>query len=195
MASALMRSRLLRANLPPRAKGVTLNGTVNPLAPMRNVSITTRPEGALARWMQQLSDGKILRAVGHYETCGLGLFLSGRRSTTVAAAMLQDLLISESIESGLYVMAEDYLSSERPDGDRRFTESVWSDVVVLAGLGTERRTDFARETLEGLMVRRFDKGLPTIVASGLKMNDLLSEDLAAEAFRQIAIMEVAGEED
>lgn len=195
MASALMRSRLLRANLPPRAVGVTLDGTVNPLAPTRPVAVTTRPDGAIARWVGQLVDGKILRAVGHYETCGLGLFLTGRRATAVAAALLQDLLVGEVIESGLYVMGEDYLVSERPEGDRRFTESVWSDVLVLAGLGSERRTDFARETLEGLLIRRFDKGLPTIVASGMKMHDLLPEDLTLEAFRQIAIMEVTGAED
>lgn len=160
-----------------------------------HIRCTSRPEDALSRWRSDLESGLILRAEGAFETCGVGLFLTGRHAGVVAAALLQDLITDGVIESGLYVMVEDYLASERPDGDRVFSESIWSDVLVLAGLGTERRTDFARETVEGMLSRRFDRGLPTIVASSRKMRDMLPEDLSMEAFRQIAIMEVSREED
>lgn len=190
MASALLRSRLRVANLPPRANGLSLT---RPGA--ARVQVKARPEDALARWRMDVASGKVVRAIGEFDTCGVGLFLTGRHASVVAAALLQDLIADEIVESGLYVMVEDYLASERPEGDRRFSESIWSDVLVLSGLGTERRTDFARETVEGLLVRRFDRGLPTVIASAHKMRDILPEDLSMEAFRQVAIMEVSREED
>jgi len=156
-----------------------------------------RPQGLVEKWSEHVAAGDVVRAVGNFEFCGKGLWLVGRHGVAVAAAVAQDLLISESIGSLLYLRSSDYLASERPEGEREFRSRLDDDLLILSGYGDEHRTEsgWVDSTLDALIGRRFDQGLPTIVTSKSRPKDSFLGNLSSDIFLIAVIMEVTREED
>ena len=163
---------------------------------MSEILDRVQPQGLIPRWSEKVRSGSIVSAVGQFETCGKGLWLVGRGGPVVAAATAQSLLIDGSIQSLLYVMTEDYLRSERPEGEREYSARLDDDLWILSGYGTEHRTEsgWVDSTLDGVISRRFDRGLPTIVTSMQRPKEFFHGNLASEIFYQAAIMDVTREE-
>lgn len=177
--------RLLESNLPLRLRGLRLDSP--PIAAM-NIS----PPGKIESYAASVRAGKVVKAEGEYLTCGRGIWASGDGSTALLAALLQDLMdTDESGASLLYLDAEEYLESLRPDGDRKYAERALEDhLLLLANLPVSKfATDFSRRVIASLISRRFDAGLPTFVATQAKPLHYLDPALAQEAFRVVAIME------
>lgn len=187
----LVRSRVKTSRISSRYVGLTMDSPK--IAP---ILAKTRPEGLVEKWLGAFREGRILRAEGEFETCGKGLWVQGHNSAAVAAAAVQDLLLDSTVESALYVMTEDYLTAERPDGDKDLAFRAFDDVVILSGYGTERRSEsgWAEATIDGLIARRFDRGLPTIVTSMLRPPTTFGGNLASEIFFITSIMESTHEE-
>lgn len=188
----LVRSRLRTANFGNRYLGLTLSHPE-----VARVLSAMRPSDAVGVWMQAVRDGRIVRAQGHFATCGKGLWITGPHSAAVACAMVQELIITNSVVSALYVRTEDYLQSERPEGERQYRDRAMSEVLILSGYGSERRTEsgWAESTLDNLVASRFDAGLPTVVCSHLKPPSSMCGYLGNELFYGAAIMETTREED
>lgn len=174
----LIRSRLRLANV-GRNLGLTLDHPVS----VARLAQCDPPDG-ISLWVTRVSDGRIVRAQGEYLTCGKGLWLHGPNGPALGAAILQSLIVNEHIETGLFVRTEQYLQSERPEGDRQFRDRQECDVLVLAGYGTERRNEsgWAEATLDNLIVTRYEQGLPTIVTSMRMPPTALSGYLCDELF-------------
>lgn len=180
----LVRSRLKSANFGPRYLGVTLaDPRITPM--LANV----RPEKLIEEWYANVKRGKVVKAEGEFATCGKGIWFVGITSGPVACALSQSLIIDEAIESALYVRTEDYLQSERPEGERQYRSKIYSDLLILSGYGTERKTEWAEATLDDILASRFDKGLPTIVTSAMKPPESIAGYLTGEMFFSAAIMD------
>lgn len=190
--SGLVRSRLRTANFGSRYLGLTLADDS-----VRKISGRIAPKGIVDVWSNAVRDGKILRAEGQFETCGKGLWIAGNGGSAVACAAVQELLIDRTIESALYVRTEEYLQSERPEGERQYRNRTGADVLILSGYGAERRNEsgWAEATLDNLVAGRFDAGLPTIVTSILKTPTTFCGFVGSEVFYGAAIMEASREED
>ena len=158
---ALVRSRLRSAKIPKRCEGMRFDSPE-----VAEICGTMKPSGLIFEWMNYVREGKIISS-DNYSTCGKGLWIKGGGGVTPLVACMQDLIVEGTIMSALYVRTEDYLRSERPEGEREYRGLVTCDVMVLAGYGSERRTEsgWAEATLDDLIVSRFDKGLPTLVTS------------------------------
>jgi hypothetical protein len=188
----MIRSKVRVSNVPPRLLGVTLDHPeVKPYLEL------VRPLDVVQKWAQMVRDGKIVHSVGAVETCGKGLWLVGNQSTKIATAVAQQLLIEGAITSLFYTGVEDYLDSQRPGADTTYEGHRDDELWILKGYGTERRSEsgWAVDTLDALISRRYDKGLPTIVASIFKPQDSFHGNLAADIFYSGVIMEVTHEED
>lgn len=156
-----------------------------------------RPPGLVEKWSERVTAGDVVRAQGNFDFCGKGLWLVGRNGVAVATAVAQDLLIRESIGSLLYLRSSDFLASERPEGEREFRSRVDDDLLILSGYGDEHRTEsgWVDSTLDALIGRRFDQGLPTIVTSKSRPKDSFLGNLSSDIFFIAVIMEVTHEED
>lgn len=186
----LVRSRLKSANFGPRYLGLTL---ADPrITPILN---DIRPVDLVPLWYDIVKEGKVVKAEGEFATCGKGIWFVGVSSGPVACGIAQSLIIEGSISSALYIRTEDYLQSERPEGERQYRDRIYSDILVLSGYGTERKTEWAEATLDDLIASRFDKGLPTIVTSTMKPPDSIAGYLSGEMFFSAAIMDGSRGED
>ena len=124
----------------------------------------------------------------NYHT-GDGLLLtgpSGVGKTYQSICVLNCLLATPKV-SGRFVDADDYIEMIKDSFDAggslpemyssphllKYIKGVW-DVVVLDGLGQERRTDFAKHELGSLIRHRHDHGLTTIITSTMGIPDLLN---------------------
>lgn len=186
----MIRSRLRTANFGARYLGLT---TDHPA--VKDLLQSVKPTGIVGKWADAVRGGKIVAAEGQFETCGRGLWLAGNGGGAIAASVVQDLIISSTIESALYVRTEEFLQSERPEGSRQYRDKAMSDVLILSGYGTERKTEWAEATLDDLIVSRFDRGLPTIVTSLVKHPDSFCGYLGTEIFWSAAIMEATRGKD
>lgn len=125
------------------------------------------PADYFKKWMASFRDGEVLVS-DNPRLCGRGLYLvGGFEADFMGAVVLQVLLLEGQVSSGLYLNVEDFLESEAPDGER-LGERRWVDLLVLRGLGEHysTATNWANSTLAGLVRRRLDKGLPTVVSTG-----------------------------
>jgi hypothetical protein len=163
---AILRSRFRNANLPLMMAGVYLDQVADELT-------RQEPSGAIEKFVQLMKDGKCLRAAGHHKSCGKGLWISGKESTLVAAAVLQQLLLDQDIESALIVDAYEYADSLRPGKDDQYASRVYSDLVVLSGASRLRKSvsDWAPELVYQLTRERYWRGLPTIIADTELLSD------------------------
>jgi len=182
-----VRARIREAQFSPRDVGLRLD------APgVQSIKSRLAPADATDVWLAGMRDGRILRAEGHYYTCGVGLWLVGRTANDVAdlsalaAALTQELIIESVVESAYFTTPEEYLTAERPDGDREVIANCRRDVLVLSGYGSERRGEqgWAEATLAMLLSHRWDRGIPTIVTS----NRSVPESFASRMFLTSAIM-------
>lgn len=120
---------------------------------------------------------------------GDGLLITGASGSgkTYQAICILNYLLSSHKVSGRFVDADDYIEMLKDSFDSsgslpemyssphllKYIKGVW-DVVVLDGLGQERRTDFAKHELGSLIRHRHDHGLTTIVTSTMGITDLLN---------------------
>lgn len=173
--------RRLRLHTPPRFRGLTLE---SPSVKALQVD----PEGPFQRWLLALREGRIVRAEGLLESCGLGLWAVGSQASALLSAILADSADTLGY-NGLYLPVTDYLESMRPDGDRRFSDRVEADeVLVLANLGSENQTDWTQATVRSLLFKRYEEGLPTLVSAFDRPEAQLPPSFAHDAFLTVAIM-------
>jgi hypothetical protein len=188
---ALVRSRIRTANIPKRCLGLSLKDP----AALSAVS-AVRPHGIIEDWVAAVIDGKVVSSQD-YTRCGKGIWVKGAGAVTPLVSALQDLIVGGHIMSGLYLRTEDYLRSERPEGEREYRDKIYNDVVILAGYGSERRTDsgWAEATLDDLLVSRFDKGLPTLVTSLSRPPESFSGYRSDEMFLPAMVASSSGKDD
>lgn len=176
--------RLLESNIPPRLRGLRLSSPVIG-------EMVLNPVGVIESYAASVRAGKVVQAEGQYGTCGKGIWAQGDGSTALLAALLQDLMDTDDFGATvMYLNADNYLESMRPDGERSQAERAESDHLLLLSHLPQIRylTDWGRATIGSLLTRRFDAGLPTFVASNAKPDDYLSPGLAVEAFHMVAII-------
>ena len=179
-----VRARIRESQFSPRYVGLRLDDTG-----VQRVKSRLAPDLAVDGWLAGMRDGRILRAEGEYYTCGKGLWLGGPDVgdlSALAAALTQELIIESVVESAYFITPEEYLTAERPDGDREVLEKCRRDVLVLSGYGSERRNEqgWAEATLAMLLSHRWDRGNPTIVTS----NRSAPASFGNEMFYSAAIM-------
>lgn len=120
---------------------------------------------------------------------GSSLLLTGPTGSgkTYAAVEVLNTLLSTGKISGRFVDADDYIEMIKDTFDShgdlpemyssphllKYIKGVW-DVVVLDGLGQERRTDFAKHELGSLIRHRHDHNLTTVVTSTMGIRELLN---------------------
>lgn len=158
---AIMRSRYRAANIPVRLQGLMEDHTL-----VSEALAGCTPQNVVDRYLAAFRDGRILRATGQYRTCGKGLWMHrGEAADVLGAALLQTLLLQETVESGLFLSVHDLLDSETPEGEV-LGDRAFCDLLVLQGLGEEHRsaTGWSGSVIFGLLRRRYDRGLPTIVS-------------------------------
>lgn len=181
---AIMRSRYLRAKIPVRLQGVmTDHDFVNRLVD------SSTPDGFLRRYLVQFREGNILRAEGQYKTCGKGLWIvGGEEADVVAAAVLQSLLLDQTIESGFYVNVHDLVEAESPTGES-FGDNLFSDLLVLQGPGDHHQSasGWSDNIIFGLLRRRYDRGLPTIVSSPWAPKRTVPQAFADQVFVEVGV--------
>ena len=100
--------------------------------------------------------------------------LPGRGKTYAAAAAVR--LAVERGKRAKLVTAKGLLDAVKAefDGGERGTleRASWCDLLALDDLGVERPTEWAMETLTGLIDARVSTGLPTIVTSNYSLGEL-----------------------
>lgn len=170
----LMRSRFRSANIPMPYAGMYLDSVSEYLG-------RQAPERAVERFVEHVRDGKCVRASEDPRLCGLGLWISGPKATLVSAAILQELLLDQCIESALFVDAYEYTESKKPDRAEDYESRIFSDVVVLTGI--VGLSDWSKNIVYHLTRERYWKGLPTIIADKNPWSDfqnLVYEDCVAQ---------------
>lgn len=122
-------------------------------------------------------------------TTGSGLLFTGPSGVgkTYQAVCVLNRLLTRPKVSGRFVDADDYIEMIKDSFDSggelpamyssphllKYIKGVW-DVVVLDGLGQERRTEFAKHELGSLIRHRHDHNLTTIITSTLGIPELLN---------------------
>lgn len=185
MYPAIMKSRFAKASIPVRLQGI--------FAQRDHVAELVdgcRPDGIVRRYLAAFRDGTVLRAPGEYRTCGKGLWLrGGEDATVVATALLQTLLLEQHVESAIYVNVHDLLDSESPDGES-MGDILMADLMVLQGPGEQYKSasGWSDSVIFGLLRRRYDNGLPTLVATAKSIeNSGLPVDFLRQVFTEVSI--------
>lgn len=120
---------------------------------------------------------------------GIGLYLfggTGSGKTHIATSILKRA-VATSETCGYFITAEQYLETSYAalDDDRYEDESFEADtiyyidnvydILVLDGLGTERRqSEFAKKSLTSMISKRYENQLPTIITSDIPQGKLSS---------------------
>jgi hypothetical protein len=198
--AGLIRSRLRSGNFGPRYLGLTID---NPS--VQELIASTKPSKAengktvtlVEKWVTAVREGRIIKAEGQFDTCGKGMWISNAHGAAIGAAIAQTMVIEGVAESIFYIRSQDYLRSEQPGGDREFRDKAESDIMILTSYGEEYRSEnnWAGAVLDDLLASRFDKGLPTIVATSRKPPESLCGYLTSEMFWSIGIMESSSGKD
>jgi hypothetical protein len=141
------------------------------------------PPKAIEQFVDDLKEGKILRAELS-EIVGKGLWITGRQAPLVAATVLSEALLNESIKRGFFMDAHKFVESKKPEGDDEFAPKLDTDLLVIAGVSG--LTEWGRSLILPLTRTRYWDGLPTIIADRKPlMPDVVYED----AFNFVRITE------
>lgn len=119
-------------------------------------------------------------------TLGENLYITGRRGKSVHAAQILTAIIKNHPVSGRWIQADKYIEALKDSfdssngllGDEYSTPYLIKnllaiyDVVVLDGLGDERKTDFAAHEIGSLIRARYDRMKTTIITSRLSIGDI-----------------------
>jgi hypothetical protein len=177
--------RIVAAHIPPRLRGLSLMDGEQ----RRLTGLITHPPDRISTWCSDVLSGAVVAAERHFLTCGKGLWATGHRPEAYLTSVMRDLMVQGPF-TGLYLPVDAYLDSHRPDGDHRFDIKVAEvSMVVLAIAGTESMTEWTRSTLRSLFIKRFDAGLPTLVAASVEPSEYLADTLAGDIFYRVGIME------
>lgn len=120
---------------------------------------------------------------------GTGLYMfggTGSGKTHVATSILKRAVATHEV-CGYFITTEQYLETsysaldddryddESPDADTiHYIDNVY-DILVLDGLGTERRqSEFAKKSLTSMLSKRYENQLPTIITTDIPLNKLSS---------------------
>jgi hypothetical protein len=132
------------------------------------------PENMIEDFDTGLREGRILRAE-RSDVVGKGLWITGRQAPLVAATVLSEALLNESIKRGFFMDAHKFAESKKPEGDDEFAPKLDTDLLVIAGVG--RLSEWGRSLIYHLTRSRYWDGLPTIIAdSNPLMPDVVYED-------------------
>jgi hypothetical protein len=132
------------------------------------------PPKAIEDFDTGLREGRILRAELS-KIVGKGLWITGRQAPLVAATVLSEALLNESIKRGFFMDANAFVESKKPEGDDEFAAKLDVDLLVIAGVG--RLSEWGRSLIYHLTRSRYWDGLPTIIAdSNPLMSDVVFED-------------------
>lgn len=181
---AIMRSRYSRAKIPVRLQGFLADHSL-----VSELVDTSNPPGRIRNYLKSFREGDILRAVGKYKTCGRGLWIvGGEEADVIAAAILQSLILDQTIESGFYVNVHDLVEAESPTGES-FGDNLFSDLLVLQGPGDQHQSasGWSDNIIFGLLRRRYDRGLPTIVSTPWPAGKTLPSGFAKQAFSVVGV--------
>jgi len=173
-----VRSRIKSSGLPVRFRGLEL------------VDLTFKTELKVDAYLQHLLEGRIIRASGYPNSCGKGLYFTGTAETalSVFAAMAQRAML-EPIQV-LYREVDVLLENEKP-GEERMLEPDEVDILIIAGLGDEYRTEseWAVKTIGRILRTRYNEGLPTWVWSRYNRSSMESQyKLAGSPFFHSSIL-------
>ena len=178
------RRRILAAGIPPRLRGLSL--MADERFPLTGVEVS--PPDVMQRWIDRLYAGQIVRAEAQLDFCGRGVWAVGPRSSAYLTALMRDFMV-RTPATGLYLNVEDYLDSNRPDRDPSAgIRALEVDLLVLANVGSEVPTEWSGGTIRGLLLKRFDDGLPTLVSAICEPTRYLVETLAREVLLRIGTM-------
>lgn len=178
------RRRILAAKIPPRLRGLSL--IPGEQYPLSGFEITGGP--AIDKWTDLLYGGNIVRAEGQFEYCGRGIWAMGPMSAPYLTALMRDFMV-QTPATGLYVTVDDFLESCRPERDPALSErAALVDLLVLANVGAEDLTKWTEATVRGLLLKRFEEGLPTLVSALCDPSRYLVESLARDVFIRVGIM-------
>jgi len=147
---------------------------------------TQQPPGLIERFFKKLLDGEVLRAEEHPQTCGMGLWIAGRQAPLVAAAVLQEALLAQVITRALFVDANDYADSKKPDADDEYRDRM--DVDLLVVVRVSDLTEWGLGLVNRITRKRYWAGLPTIIAD---RKPLMSDVVFEDAVNFVRIMEDA----
>jgi hypothetical protein len=123
---------------------------------------TQQPPGLIERFFKKLLDGEVLRAEEHPQTCGMGLWIAGRQAPLVAAAVLQEALLAQVITRALFLDANDYADSKKPDAEDEYRDRM--DVDLLVVVRVSDLTEWGLGLINRITRKRYWAGLPTIIA-------------------------------
>lgn len=151
-----MEGRFARARIPLPLYKVYLDD-------VRDVLNTQSSPGVIEGYFTNLLEGRVLRAEGYRKTCGKGLWIVGTEAPLVAAAVLQESLLAQSIKEALFLDAHDYIESKKPDGEDEYREKV-KDVDLLVLTDVSGLTEWGRGLIYQVTRIRYWQGLPTIIA-------------------------------
>ena len=181
------RRRIVAAHIPPRLAGLSLiHGEERFLEGLR-----AKPLGQVSTYVENVLRGDVVAAQGRYKTCGLGIWATSARATEYLTALMRDFMVLDGY-SGLYVSAESYLDSMRPEREERYTaQAAECSFMVLAYVGQEAMTEWTRSTIRALLMKRYEAGLPTLVSATVEPSEYLTESLADSMFLRIGIMETS----
>lgn len=181
------------ANIPPAKVGWTMEDCDD---------IPATASTGITKWLSGLYAGKIIKAEGK-QTCGVGLMLyglPGRGKTTVANAVLQDVIRKASpevvgLEAGKAVPRPCYFITYNSlldlkgaiieDGDsddvllyngilgEALDDSYNVRVLVIDDVGKEHSSasGWQKNMLHHVLRTRFNNGLPTILTTNIKIDD------------------------
>lgn len=181
------RRRIVAAHIPPRLAGLSLiHGEERFLKGLR-----AKPLGQVSTYVEDVLKGDVVAAQGRYKTCGRGVWATESRATEFVTAMMRDFMVLDGY-SGLYVSAESYLDSMRPEREERYTaQAAECSFMVLSYVGQESLTEWTRSTIRALLMKRYEAGLPTLVSATVEPSEYLTESLADSMFLRVGIMETS----
>ncbi len=162
MVSAAAPAAVRHANIPMYIK--TIDQDV-----LDKYTHLAHPAGAIKGYADAFRAGKILRAEGQMNSCGKGLWLYDgnykEAPAVVASALVQALILGEHAESATWVHIDDVIE----EGTYDTTIERFDDIMVIQGIGEHHKSasGFADTMISGLLRRRYNKGLPTLVPTSI----------------------------
>jgi len=163
-----------------KASGIPLHLQKIAQEELNKVIDRSAPEGAVGKYAHAFRNDRILKA-SESTLCGKGLWLVGKGSTLVASALVQSIVGEGFAKSATWVHIDDILE----EGTFDTTIDKFSDLMVIQGIGEHHKSasGFADTMVSGLLTRRFNKGLPTLVPTSVPLSHTGLD--VAEMFMQV----------